>query len=161
MEAIRGAIFGMKDQLNNAILILSLFLTFGMFTVRAQQPAKGHANDFSSVEYFEPPHQTLIKTRLSGAQAEPMGELLVIQQLKLETFDSNGVPGLVVKAPHCVYDTIHGLASSAGHLRLETADGSSHVEGDGFLWRQTNSFLTISNNVQTVIEAGAKKPTGS
>jgi len=161
MEAIRGAIFGMKFPRNNAVLILSVLMALGFCVVRAQQPAKGHANDFSSVEYFEPPHQTSIKTRLSGAQAQPQGELLVIQQLKLETFDSNGVPGLVVKAPHCVYDTIHGLASSAGHLRLETADGSSHVEGDGFLWRQTNSFLTISNNVQTVIEAGAKKPTGS
>jgi len=151
----------MKKTLNNAVLVLSVVAALGFCVVRAQQPAKGHANDFSSVEYFEPPHQTSIKTRLSGAQAQPQGELLVIQQLKLETFDSNGVPGLVVKAPHCVYDTIHGLASSAGHLRLETADGSSHVEGDGFLWRQTNSFLTISNNVQTVIEAGAKKPTGS
>ena len=161
MEAVRGALFGMKKTLNNAVLVLSVVAALGFCVVRAQQPAKGHANDFSSVEYFEPPHQTSIKTRLSGAQAQPQGELLVIQQLKLETFDSNGVPGLVVKAPHCVYDTIHGLASSAGHLRLETADGSSHVEGDGFLWRQTNSFLTISNNVQTVIEAGAKKPTGS
>ena len=149
----------MKKTLNNAVLVLSVVAALGFCVVRAQQPAKGHANDFSSVEYFEPPHQTSIKTRLSGAQAQPQGELLVIQQLKLETFDSNGVPGLVVKAPHCVYDTIHGLASSAGHLRLETADGSSHVEGDGFLWRQTNSFLTISNNVQTVIEPGKK--TGS
>jgi len=66
-----------------------------------------------------------------------------------------------VKAPHCVYDMLRGVASSPGHLRLETADGSSHVEGDGFLWRQTNSFLTISNNVQTVIEAEPKKKAGS
>jgi hypothetical protein len=162
METVRDGLFGMKNQLNKVVLILSGFLALGFFVVRAQQPAKGHANDFSSVEYFEPPHQTLMKTRLSGAEAQPQTDgLLLIHQLKLETFDSNGVPGLIVKAPHCIYDTMHGLASSAGHLRLETADGSSHVEGDGFLWRQTNSFLTISNNVQTVIEAGAKKQTGS
>jgi hypothetical protein len=30
------------------------------------------------------------------------------------------------------------------------------VEGEGFLWRQTNFFLTISNKVHTVIENGAK-----
>jgi hypothetical protein len=162
MEAVRGALRGMKSQLNNVVLILSAFLAFGFYIVRAQQNPTGHANGFSSVEYFEPPHQTLMKTRISGAEAQPLaGGLLMIQQLKLETFDSNGVPGLIVKAPHCVYDTLHGVASSPGHLRLETADGSSHVEGDGFLWRQTNSFLTISNNVQTVIEAGPKKQTGS
>jgi len=151
----------MKDQLNNVILILSVLMALGYFTVRAQQATTGQANNFSSVEYFESPHQTMMRTRLSGAEAQPLaGGLLVIRQLKLETFDSNGVPGLIVKAPDCVYDTLHGVASSPGHLRLETADGSSHVEGDGFLWRQTDSFLTISNHVQTVIESTPKKKDG-
>jgi len=45
-------------------------------------------------------------------------------------------------------------------LRLETGDGQSHVEGDGFLWRQTNQLLTISNNVQSVIETAPKKKSG-
>ena len=154
----------MKIKLNSAFTVLPAIMALGLIAVavRAQQNTTGHANDFSSVEYFEPPHQTLMKSRLSGAQAQPLaGGLLAITQLKLETFDSNGVPGLIVKAPHCVYDTLHGVANSPGHLRLETADGSSHVEGDGFLWRQTSSFLTISNNVQTVIENTPKKKTGS
>jgi hypothetical protein len=152
----------MRTRLNSAVLTLSVLMASGFFAVRAQQGANGRANDFSSVEYFEPPHQQLIKSRLSGAEAQPQaGGLLVIKQLKLETFDTNGVPGLIVKAPECAYDTLHGVASSPGHLRLETADASSHVEGDGFLWRQTDSFLTISNNVQTVVEAGPKKKTGS
>jgi len=154
----------MKKLLNNAGLIFSAVMALEFFTggLCAQQPTTGHANDFSSVEYFEPPHQLTMKSRLSGAEAQPLsGGLLLIRQLRLETFDTNGVPGLIVKAPECVYDTVHGLANSPGHLRLETADGSSHVEGDGFLWRQTDSFLTISNHVQTVIEAGPKRKTGS
>jgi hypothetical protein len=151
----------MKSQLNNAGVILSVFVALGFSGARAQQPASGHASDFSSVEYFEPPHQLLIKSRLSGAEAQPQGELLLIKQLKLETFDTNGVPGLIVKAPECVYDTVHGLASSSGHLRLETADGSSHVEGDGFLWLQASQNLYISNNVQSVFENTPKKKTGS
>lgn len=149
-------------RLKNAILILSAVVALEFFTggVCAQQGTTGHANDFSSVEYFEPPHQMLMKSRLSGAEAQPLaGGLLVIKQLKLETFDTNGAPGLIVKAPECVYDTVHGLANSPGHLRLETADDSSHVEGDGFLWLQANQKLYISNNVQTVIEPGKK--TGS
>jgi hypothetical protein len=152
----------MKNRLNKAVWILPVSMMFAFYAVRAQQATSGHASDFTSVEYFEPPHQTMVKSRLSGAEAQPQaGGLLEIRQLKLETFDTNGVPGLIVKAPECVYDTLRGMASSAGHLRLETADGSSHVEGDGFLWRQTDSFLTISNNVQTVIEAGPKTKTGS
>ena len=151
----------MKIKLNGAILILSAFLALGFFAVRAQQSTAGHASDFSSVEYFEPPHQQLMKSRLSGAEAQPQaGGLLVIKQLKLEMFNTNGATEVVVKAPDCVYDTLRGVASSPGHLRLETGDGKSHVEGDGFLWRQTNSFLTISNNVHTVIENTAEKKTG-
>ncbi len=102
-----------------------------------------------------------MRFRISGVEAQPQGQLLLIKQLKLETFDSNGVPGLIVKAPNCVYDVVHGVANSSGHVRLETADGRSHVEGDGFLWRRMDHFLTISNNVQTVIEPGPKKKTGS
>ena len=130
--------------------------------VRAQQNTAGHANDFTSVEYFEPPHQTMMRSRLSGAEAQPLaGGLLVIQQLKLETFDSNGVPEMIIKAPQCVYDTVHGVANSPGHLRLETADGSSHVEGDGFLWLQASHSLYISNNVQSEFETVAKGKTAS
>jgi hypothetical protein len=151
----------MRNRLNSAILVLSAFMAFGGYAVRAQQGTAGHASDFSSVEYFEPPHQTLMKSRLSGAEAQPQaGGLLVIKQLKLEMFDTNGTVEMVVKAPDCVYDTMHGVASSPGHLRLETGDGKSHVEGDGFLWRQTNSFLAISNNVHTVIETAPGKKTG-
>jgi hypothetical protein len=161
MGAAGGALFGMKNRLNNAILILSVFLASGFGAVRAQQSTPGHANDFSSVEYYEPPHETLMKTRLSGAEAQPQtGGLLLIQQLKLETFDSNGVPEMIVKAPRCVYDTLHGVASSPGHLRLETADGSSHVEGDGFLWLQASQTLYISNNVKSMFETVSKGKAG-
>jgi hypothetical protein len=151
----------MKKMLNKAGVILSAVVALGFSAARAQPATTtGHANDFSSVEYFKPPHQMLMASRLSGMEAQPQGQLLLIKQLKLETFDTNGVPGLIVKAPNCVYDVVHGVANSPGHVRLETADGSSHVEGDGFLWRQTDHFLTISNNVQTVIEPGPKKKTG-
>ena len=162
MEFVCRTLFGMKTAPSKAVLILAGFMALEFSAVRAQQSAASHANDFSSVEYFEPPHQQMVKSRLAGAEAQPLaGGLLEIAQLKLETFDTNGAPGLIVKAPHCVYDTVHDVAYSSGHLRLETADGSSHVEGDGFLWRQSDSFLSICNHVQTVIEAGPKLKTGS
>jgi hypothetical protein len=44
------------------------------------------------------------------------------------------------------------VANSPGHLQVQTGDGKFRVEGDGFLWRQSDSFLTISNNVRTVVE---------
>ena len=132
-------------------------LLFAAMENCAQQTPGG----FTSVEYFPQPNQTRMKTRLAGAEAQPLpGGLLVIKQLKLETFTTNGSPQAVVEAPECVYDTVHNTASSAGHLRLQSGDGKIRTEGDGFLWRQNDSFLTISNHVHTVIETGPEMNTG-
>ncbi|HVU06990.1 MAG TPA: hypothetical protein VHG89_00435 [Verrucomicrobiae bacterium] len=129
-----------------------MFLTFGL-SGRAQQKAGGHANNFISTEYYEAPHQQQMKTRLSGAEAQPLpGGLLDIKNFKLETFTLSGQPEITASAPECVYDTINETASSPGHLQLDYGAGKFYVEGDGFLWRQTNSFLTISNHVRSVIK---------
>jgi hypothetical protein len=153
----------MRIKLNNTGLVALFFLASlpAAVVVRAQQSGGSHASDFSSVEYFEPPHAQQMKSRLSGAAASPQaGGLLVIKKLKLEMFDTNGTTEAVVEAPDCVYDTMNGAASSPGHLQLRTGDGNLRIEGDGFLWRQTNQWLTISNHVQTVIKGALESKTG-
>jgi hypothetical protein len=150
----------MKIKLNSAILVLPTLgvLGFAVVVARAQQNSSGHASDFTSVEYYEPPHHQQVKSRLSGAEASPQpGGLLVIKQLKVEMFDLNGKPEVVVDAPECVYDTLKGVATSPGRLQVRTGDGGFRVEGEGFLWRQSDSFLTISNHVRTVIEVSSEK----
>jgi len=128
--------------------------------VSTQPDTAGRTRDFTSVEYYAQPKQTQMKTRLSGAEAQPLpGGLLVIKQLKLEMFNTNGSPQAVVEAPDCIYDTQGNTANSAGHLKLQSGDGKIRVEGDGFLWRQENSFLTISNHVHSVIETGPETNT--
>jgi hypothetical protein len=135
------------------LLALSAFFFISVSNDRAQQNGFS-ANDFTSVEYFDAPHQRQKKSELSGAAAQPLaGGLLVIKNLKLEMFDVDGKTNFIVEAPECVYDTIHQTADSSGHLQLRTGDGKFHVEGDGFFWRQTDQFLMISNNVRTVIES--------
>jgi hypothetical protein len=49
---------------------------------------------------------------------------------------------------------LDGIASSPGHLELQSGDGNMDTTGDGFLWRQSDYSLTISNNVHTVIKTG-------
>jgi len=119
---------------------------------RAQQSPLSHATDFTSEAYYEPPHEQQVKLRLSGAEASPLpGGLLEVKKLKVETFDTGGKPEVVVQAPQCTYAPLDGVASSAGHLELRTGDGKFRVEGDGFMWRQNESSLTISNRVRTTI----------
>ena len=120
--------------------------------------AASRTRDFASVEYYAPPNQQQMKSRLSGAEAQPLpGGLLVIRQFKLETFTTNGSPQAVVEAPECIYDTLHNTANSAGHLQLRSGDGKIRTEGDGFLWRRSDNSLTISNNVHTVIKTSVWK----
>lgn len=159
MGSIRGALFGMKIKGAQMVLIAGAALFFAAVpNERAQQNDVQHASDFTSVEYFEPPHQQQMKSRLSGAEASPQaGGLLVIKQFKLETFAMDGKLEMVVEAPNCIYDTLNATASSPDPLQVRTGDGKFRVEGEGFLWRQTNSFLTISNNVRSVIEMAPEK----
>jgi lipopolysaccharide export system protein LptA len=92
----------------------------------------------------------------SGADAQPMdGGLLAIAQLKLEMFATNGQPQITATAPDCIYDSAGRTANSAGKLFLQNGDGKIRAEGEGFLWRQNESSLTISNNVKTFIASMA------
>jgi len=121
-----------------------------------QVPIAGGASDFNSVEYFEPPHQQEIKCWLSGAEADPLaGGLLLVKEFKIEKFNIDGKLQLIAQAPQCIYDPINGVASSPGELHMRTGDGQLQIDGEGFLWRQSDSFLTISNQVQTVIKKTA------
>ena len=128
----------------------------------AQSVPVGYATDFTSSQYFEPPHEQQVKLKLSGAEALPLpGGLLDIRQLRVETFALDGKTQVVVRAPQCNYSPFDGVANSAGHMELQSGDGKIHVEGEGFLWRQTSSSLTISNRVRTLIDMPGSMLTGS
>jgi hypothetical protein len=71
--------------------------------------------------------------------------------MRLEIFETNGVLVYVVEAKECAYNQATGIANSSGHLKIHQADGLRQIEGDGFLWRETDELLNISNNQHTVI----------
>ncbi|MGB8369382.1 MAG: hypothetical protein ACLPYZ_06215 [Limisphaerales bacterium] len=146
-----------KANITRASLAAGAVLLFAVAPgIRAQQNGVQHANDFTSTEYYGPTNHQQVKSILSGAEALPQpGGLLIIKQLKLEMFNPDGRLEWVVEAPECVYDTFKGVANSPGHLQVRTGDGKICTDGDGFLWRQSEQKLNISNNVCTVIENGA------
>lgn len=102
------------------------------------------------VEYFP---QGSAKTVLEGksAQPQPNGELL-IQQLRLTSFEAPGKTNFIVEAPACFYDSAKKLAHSSGRLVCYTADRKFSIGGEGFQWREMAGTLIISNNVHTVIQ---------
>jgi lipopolysaccharide export system protein LptA len=112
------------------------------------------AQGFQAADFYGPPHETQMKSFLKGAQARPLDNgLLLVVQAVLETFRETGERELMVQAPECLYDTTNKTANSAGSMHAQTADTKFSIEGEGFLWRQTNSSLYISNNVHTVVQS--------
>ncbi len=129
----------------------------------AQQTPVGHAKDFTSESYFDSPHEQQVKMKLSGAEALPLpGGWQDVRQLRVETFNVDGKPEMVVRAPQCYYLLFgDSVAKSSGHIEFQSGDGKIRVEGEGFLWRQNDSFLTISNRVRTLIDMPGVTTTGS
>ena len=58
---------------------------------------------------------------------------------------------MTAAAPECVYDSGQRLISSAGPLNVQVAEGKFTIEGEGFLFQQTNSTLWVSNQVHTIL----------
>jgi len=120
------------------------------------QSETNRVNPFKSVEYYPVPNQTQAKTKLSGADAQPLeGGALAIKQLKLETLSTNNQLQVVASAPDCIYDSQNHFANSDGQLFLQNGDGKIRAQGEGFLWRQNESSLTLSNDVKTFIASVA------
>jgi hypothetical protein len=148
------------DRSKRSWWLLAMTIAFVM-AVRnhAQQVPMGHASGFTTDMYYEQPHEQQVQMRLSGSEALPDGSMLNIKDLKIEYYNTNGVKMLLARAPQCTYAPLDNQASSPGHLDLDSGDGKFHIEGEGFgfIFQQTNSSLTLSNRVHTVLEAGMLK----
>jgi hypothetical protein len=138
--------------------LLATLCAFALM-LSAQTNTTTKVKDFSVPEYYDPPHETQMKTLLQGAQAEPGPEgRILITDVKLKRFAEDGQLQMTVEAPQCVFDSVRRAVSSPGPLHVRSTDGKLNLEGDGFLWEQTNSNLIISNRVHTVLRSVPGKP---
>jgi hypothetical protein len=158
LETLRGMKPGVKKYFF-AAAAASFFLAAAGAQAQSESLPLGYATNFSSVAYFEPPHEQQVKMRLSGTEASPLPDSLFdLKKMKVEIFSSDGKLAAVMQAPQCTYAPLDSVASSAGHMELKSGDGKFRVEGDGFLLQQNEHTLVISNHVRTVIELSSAKP---
>jgi lipopolysaccharide transport protein LptA len=139
-----------------ALVVAALGLVLFTWPARTQPVVGGRG--FKFTEYY-PPQETKLKSLLEGARAQrqPDGRFL-ITDAKCQTFRENGEGELIVQAPQCLYDAGQRSLSSPGPLHVRTADGKFSIEGEGFLWQQTNSTLLVSNRVHTIIHPELRGP---
>jgi lipopolysaccharide export system protein LptA len=104
-------------------------------------------------EYYGPPYQTRMRWYLEGARVQPLtNDQWLITEPRLQTFSVQGERTLGVQAPQCIMDRRGGTVSSSGPIQAQLAEGKFSISGEGFLWRQTNSDLIISNHVRTLLQ---------
>lgn len=136
---------------------VAMSVGFGLIFIGclAQQFPLGQFRDFSLPEYYDMPHEKQMKSLLQGEEAHPLGEgKVLIKKLRLETFREDGTGEFILRADDCLYDSEKRSAASPGPLEMKTADGRFFTEGEGFLWQERESLLTISNRVHTIIRIG-------
>ncbi len=145
-------LYSLSSALSPLVLLLGAGLSLVCTSVVAQRVLE--AKGFQTADYYDAPHETQMKSLLKGARARPLenDQVYVYDGTELRTFRESGEAELVVRAPEYTYDQPRQSASSPGPLQMQTADGRFSIEGEGFLWRQTNSALFISNRVHTIVQ---------
>lgn len=94
-----------------------------------------------------------VRSLLTGVGAKPLpGGQVWLKELCLTTYTLEGKTNLVVAGTNCLFDPQNKLAFSPDRLEVRSADGRFLIEGVGFLWRQTNWHLTISNCVHARLQ---------
>lgn len=127
-------------------------------TAAAPAAAFGKVKNFFVPDYYEPPNQNQMKSLLRGAEAEPQPNgCVLITELQVDTYGPDGKLQMTVHSPQCLYSAANQSASSASHIEVRSGDGQMLVEGEGFLWHNTDSTFTISNRVHTIIRQSSGK----
>ena len=133
-----------------ALVVLVLGLVMFARLGHSQPVVGGQGYKFT--EYHDPPHETQLKMLLEGARAKILPDKRIqISDAKYRTYNPTGQGEMTVEAPECIYNSGQRSISSSGPLHVQTADGKFSIEGEGFLWQQTNSTLLVSNQVHTII----------
>lgn len=145
-------------RLNPAMMLMALVSV--LLAAEQRHAPPGHFTDLSWPEFYDAPSNPPMKSLLQGADVFPQtnGQFLV-KGLKIQTFREDGTGEFVLGARDCMYDASLRTAASAGPLEIRTADGRFLTRGEGFLWQQSASVLTISNRVRTVIRPHQAPPT--
>ncbi len=78
------------------------------------------------------------------------GSVIEITQMKIETFDGNEQPEMMVTAPFCYFDKEKKVATSESGIRI--AHKNIVITGEGFDWQAKSKSFEIKKNAKVVIK---------
>lgn len=116
-------------------------------------------------EYYEDAIQgrvltNQLKARLTMREVQYLpGRVLFGRANQLEQYTPEGRTNVVARAPECFFNETNRLAWSTGQLEIIALDGKFLLRGrDGFQISLTNTVLTVSNRVRTVLKQNLLTP---
>jgi lipopolysaccharide export system protein LptA len=145
------------QPLIKSLLWMLIVFIAGALAGRAQTPKPGEpyrATMSTQRSYYDPPNQDKVKIEVSGDEATPITNGLLVTGAKIKNYSVTGALQLTAETPACFLDN-SGPAFQLGStniLKAQTGDGNFYVEGVGFVWQNTTSQLELSNDVHTIIQ---------
>ncbi len=146
-----------RNSLWSSLLLASLLLLCLYPSGNAQLGKAGKVKGFKWPEFYDPVPGKVPPNRLkylvTGSEAEPQTQdLIIVRQMRMESYQADGRTNVVAKAPLCLVDRESRQLNSTGRLEMATGDGRLFLEGNqGFFCQLTNFNLIVSNHVRTVI----------
>lgn len=138
-----------------------LLLVASALILVATNAAALDVNNFSTSEYYAPPHYTNLQFQLTAAQARSQpGDRQLLTKVKLQSFKVTGELEFVIEVPQCIYDQTSRTVESPGPLQVQSGDGHFRIAGDGFSYRQGESRVVISNRVHATVELATTNSAG-
>lgn len=131
-----------------------LALLLGLHTNSAQLPSGTSGSNFEYPYFDQKSRRPLLLIQGAQANMQSDGRLLV-KNLRILTFEYHGsakTTNLVATAPSCILDRRKRTVSSDGPLQVSTMDKAFSIRGESgfrFVWSQSESHLSISNQVKT------------
>jgi hypothetical protein len=168
--ADRPGVFGMKIRMHRSTTFsrrVGVLLALGSllaWPLLAQIRSGGQASGWKYPERYELPilakgQTNRLKGLLMGQQGQHLSnQVYRVNQMQLEHYDLDGKTNLIARAPECLFNMDDRIAWSTGRLEIIGLAGAMRMDGnEGFEARMTNSTLTISNRVRTVLRQGLAK----
>lgn len=135
--------------------VVSLWLAGSARAQLARQPKGTHFK--YPAEYYPVSNGVRrLKTLITGASYQMMSNNIVaLMEPRIERTREDGQLEWTVRARECQFSLLTREARGSSNVFFRTADERMFLTGVGFLWQQTNSVLTLSNQTLTWIDKTA------